>query len=496
MAIQLARHHTGRDVIVVVDAAYHGGLLYFGHGGEALLAPFDFRRITYNDVDGLTDVIDDRVAAVLVEPMMGAAGCIPATPAFLTALRSALRHDRSAADLRRGDDVADERRRRPGADGRDPRPHDARQVPRGRDDVRRVRRPRRRDGRLRPGPRRHAHARRDVQQQRGDDGRRGGGARRAARRRSCSTTCSSAARRCAAGSPTCSTDRRCRCACRGMGSLMTIHTVAGPVQSASRPRRRRSGAQGAAVPRARRRVDLPRRPGLHRDCRRRSTTPTATASSTPWRTPPNRSPASRRELTPNAPRDRRALLRRSTGATRCDRAVVDQLVEVDHPHVGAELDIDRSRRHLEADVGPGDEREHTPVGGRLPDQYVGAVVHPHDVAGDGDQQQRPRDPPRPTREARRSGRGRTPASAPRSSPPCTGSAATPPASTPNTSRRVPMPAYITSDRRQHGDDRRPAVGAGARPGGHRRRRARTPARPADRCPTCCRTSPRARARRS
>jgi glutamate-1-semialdehyde 2,1-aminomutase len=88
MAIQLARHHTGRDVIVVADSAYHGGLLYFGHGGEALLAPFDFRRVTYNDLDDLTGAIDGDVAAVLVEPMMGAAGCIPATVAYLTALRS------------------------------------------------------------------------------------------------------------------------------------------------------------------------------------------------------------------------------------------------------------------------------------------------------------------------------------------------------------------------------------------------------------------------
>ena len=88
MAIQLARHHTGRDVIVVADGAYHGGLLYFGHGGEALLAPFDFRRITYNDVDGLGGAIDGDVAAVLVEPMMGAAGCIPASGAFLAALRA------------------------------------------------------------------------------------------------------------------------------------------------------------------------------------------------------------------------------------------------------------------------------------------------------------------------------------------------------------------------------------------------------------------------
>ncbi|MFZ9042994.1 MAG: aspartate aminotransferase family protein [Ilumatobacteraceae bacterium] len=87
MAVQLARHHTGRDRIVVCDAAYHGGLLYFGHGGEALLAPFDFQRIRYNDVDGVTAIGSD-VAAVLVEPMMGSAGCIPATVEFLTALRS------------------------------------------------------------------------------------------------------------------------------------------------------------------------------------------------------------------------------------------------------------------------------------------------------------------------------------------------------------------------------------------------------------------------
>jgi glutamate-1-semialdehyde 2,1-aminomutase len=86
MAIQLARHHTGHDRIVVMRGAYHGGLLYFGHGGEALLAPFDFVRIEFNDVDALGSI--DGAAAVLVEPMMGAAGCIPATPEFLRALRA------------------------------------------------------------------------------------------------------------------------------------------------------------------------------------------------------------------------------------------------------------------------------------------------------------------------------------------------------------------------------------------------------------------------
>jgi glutamate-1-semialdehyde 2,1-aminomutase len=87
MAIQLARHHTGRDRVVVADAAYHGGLLYFGRGGEALLAPFDFARLSFNDVDGVSRVVDEAIAAVLIEPMMGSAGCIPATDQFLRALR-------------------------------------------------------------------------------------------------------------------------------------------------------------------------------------------------------------------------------------------------------------------------------------------------------------------------------------------------------------------------------------------------------------------------
>ena len=86
MALQLARHHTRRQRIVVCDGAYHGGLLYFGHGGEALLAPFEFTRVRYNDIDALT-AIDDSVAAVLIEPMMGAGGCIPAQQEYLTALR-------------------------------------------------------------------------------------------------------------------------------------------------------------------------------------------------------------------------------------------------------------------------------------------------------------------------------------------------------------------------------------------------------------------------
>ena len=91
MALQLARHATGRDRIVVFDGAYHGGLLYFGRGGEALRAPFAFDVLPYNDPDAFGAMLADHgdaVAAVLVEPMMGAGGCIPAAPGFLEALRA------------------------------------------------------------------------------------------------------------------------------------------------------------------------------------------------------------------------------------------------------------------------------------------------------------------------------------------------------------------------------------------------------------------------
>jgi glutamate-1-semialdehyde 2,1-aminomutase len=97
MALQLARHRTGRDRIAVFDGAYHGGLLYFGTGGEALQAPFDYVRLPYNDLDGVSAALDDSAAALIVEPMMGAAGCIPAEPEFLAGLRDVC--DRTGALL-------------------------------------------------------------------------------------------------------------------------------------------------------------------------------------------------------------------------------------------------------------------------------------------------------------------------------------------------------------------------------------------------------------
>ncbi|MGB5759932.1 MAG: aspartate aminotransferase family protein, partial [Acidimicrobiales bacterium] len=90
MAISLARHHTGRDRVLVFDGAYHGGLLYFGAAATPIQAPYDYVRCRFNDIDSVRRALThgSDVACALIEPMMGSGGCIPAEPDFLAELRS------------------------------------------------------------------------------------------------------------------------------------------------------------------------------------------------------------------------------------------------------------------------------------------------------------------------------------------------------------------------------------------------------------------------
>ncbi len=90
MAIATAIYATGRSKIVVCDGGYHGGVLYFGPTGRPLTVPHDWVRIAFNDIGSAQQAFAEHgseIAAVLVEPMLGASGCIPATPEFLTELR-------------------------------------------------------------------------------------------------------------------------------------------------------------------------------------------------------------------------------------------------------------------------------------------------------------------------------------------------------------------------------------------------------------------------
>lgn len=104
-ALRLARGFTGRDLIVKFKGCYHGhvdsllvdagsGVLTLGiPGSPGIPQPVveDTLSLEFNDpieLDQAFDMHGDRIAAVIVEPIAGNMGCIPADPAFLQQLRS------------------------------------------------------------------------------------------------------------------------------------------------------------------------------------------------------------------------------------------------------------------------------------------------------------------------------------------------------------------------------------------------------------------------
>ncbi len=95
MAVTAARAFTGRPMIMAFRGGYHGSVLTFPLGGRSpALAPYPVVLADYNDPEGATALIRTHaaeLAAVLVEPMLGSGGCIPARPDFLQSLRDATR---------------------------------------------------------------------------------------------------------------------------------------------------------------------------------------------------------------------------------------------------------------------------------------------------------------------------------------------------------------------------------------------------------------------
>ncbi|KAL2846199.1 pyridoxal phosphate-dependent transferase [Aspergillus pseudoustus] len=90
-ALSIARQATGRSKIIVFEGAYHGGVLTFGHGvASNTVDRNDWIIGQYNDVEGTKRLITENkgiAAAVLLEGMQGAGGCIPATAEFLHAIQ-------------------------------------------------------------------------------------------------------------------------------------------------------------------------------------------------------------------------------------------------------------------------------------------------------------------------------------------------------------------------------------------------------------------------
>jgi len=109
-AIRLARGFTGKDKIIKFDGCYHGhgdsflikagsGVLTLGIPGspgitkssakDTLIARFN----NFESVEKSIDQNKNKIAAVIIEPIMGNAGVIPPAPKFLENLRKITEHE-------------------------------------------------------------------------------------------------------------------------------------------------------------------------------------------------------------------------------------------------------------------------------------------------------------------------------------------------------------------------------------------------------------------
>ena len=94
LALTTARVVTGRPKILVFRGAYHGGVIKFSAGHSGFNIPFDFVLADFNDTEATQATIQQiggDLAAVIVEPILGVGGNIPASQAFMAMLRESTR---------------------------------------------------------------------------------------------------------------------------------------------------------------------------------------------------------------------------------------------------------------------------------------------------------------------------------------------------------------------------------------------------------------------
>jgi len=104
-AIRMARAYTGRDRVIKFEGCYHGhadGLLVRAGSGATTFGipdspgvPKDYARNTinlpFNDIKAVRKTLDragDKIACVIIEPVVGNMGCIVPKDGFLQELRA------------------------------------------------------------------------------------------------------------------------------------------------------------------------------------------------------------------------------------------------------------------------------------------------------------------------------------------------------------------------------------------------------------------------
>lgn len=99
-AFKLARKYAhdhkgaGKHEIIAFNQAFHGRTLFtVSVGGQAKYregfepVPAGISHVPYNDIEALRNAISDRTCAVVMEPIQGEGGVVPADPAFARAVR-------------------------------------------------------------------------------------------------------------------------------------------------------------------------------------------------------------------------------------------------------------------------------------------------------------------------------------------------------------------------------------------------------------------------
>ncbi len=99
-ALKLVRRHaynrgeTERTEIIAFEQAFHGRTLFtVTAGGQAKYregfgpVPGDVRHLPFNDIEALEAAVSERTCAVVLEPIQGEGGIVPADPEFVAAAR-------------------------------------------------------------------------------------------------------------------------------------------------------------------------------------------------------------------------------------------------------------------------------------------------------------------------------------------------------------------------------------------------------------------------